>query len=305
MLAGKTVGVQVPSFALLTPLEDNVIAGQPCILEQVPLLARSLTFDARVSADPRPALAKVRALLDPSSTLAGIGAPLARVLQRDIPGLRSFPLLAVGGVSIPVTQGALWINLHAGDRGSLDDRAHLVIATLAESFRLTDDTECFRYREGRDLSGYEDGTENPTGDKAKAAVFREDGSSFVAVQKWVHDLAWFTSRPDAERDAIIGRRASDNTEIVEADVSAHVKRSAQESFDPEAFMVRRSMPWMTDSAKGLLFIAYGESLDRYERVLERMIGLEDGIVDGLFHFSRPTTGGYFFCPPLRGGQIDL
>jgi putative iron-dependent peroxidase len=65
------------------------------------------------------------------------------------------------------------------------------------------------------------------------------------------------------------------------------------------------MPWGGVSEHGLYFVAYGESLDRFEQVLTRMVGHEDGIVDGLFSFTRPTTGGYYWCPPLRDGRLDL
>ena len=36
-----------------------------------------------------------------------------------------------------------------------------------------------------------------------------------------------------------------------------------------------------------------------------MIGLEDGIVDGLFRFSRPLATSYYWCPPLRASALDL
>jgi porphyrinogen peroxidase len=52
-------------------------------------------------------------------------------------------------------------------------------------------------------------------------------------------------------------------------------------------------------------VAYVESLDRYERVLRRMAGLEDGEVDGLLGVTRATSGGYYFCPPLLDGALDL
>ena len=74
---------------------------------------------------------------------------------------------------------------------------------------------------------------------------------------------------------------------------------------PPAFMVRRSMPWQTAHQQGLEFIAYVESLDRFERVLRRMIGADDGIVDGLFTFSRPVTGGYYWCPPISGTRLNF
>jgi putative iron-dependent peroxidase len=37
----------------------------------------------------------------------------------------------------------------------------------------------------------------------------------------------------------------------------------------------------------------------------KMAGLTDGIVDGLFTFSRPVRGSYFWCPPVRDGKLDL
>jgi putative iron-dependent peroxidase len=84
-----------------------------------------------------------------------------------------------------------------------------------------------------------------------------------------------------------------------------VKRTAQESFDPPAFMVRRSMPWAGAQEEGLEFVAFVAALDGFERMMRRMAGLEDGIVDGLFTFSRAVTGGYYWCPPARGGRLDL
>ena len=95
-----------------------------------------------------------------------------------------------------------------------------------------------------------------------------------------------------ERDHTMGRRLVDNEEIDDAPASAHVKRTAQESFDPEAFVVRRSMPWSAGREAGLQFVAFGRSFDAFEAQLRRMVGLEDGIVDGLFRISRPRTGSW-------------
>jgi putative iron-dependent peroxidase len=132
-----------------------------------------------------------------------------------------------------------------------------------------------------------------------------DGGSLLALQRWVHDLDAFERFTPAERDAVMGRSIETNEELADAPPSAHVKRAAQESFEPEAFMVRRSMPYSAGSESGLVFLAFGETLDRYERVLRRMLGLEDGVVDGLFTFSRALSGGYYFCPPLAAGRLDL
>ncbi len=279
--------------------------AQPLVLAPVPATARSVTFTLRAASDPRAGLDSLSGVIEPATTVFGLGAPLVVALGGEVPGLRAFPALTSGAVFVPSTQAALWLLVRGDDRGEVDDRVRRARSALGDAYRVSDDLDLFKYRDGRDLSGYVDGTENPTDDAAIEAAIGPDGSSFVAVQRWVHDLEWFRRLEQQERDNVIGRRASDNEELDDAPDYAHVKRAAQESYEPPAFMLRRSMPYINRRDKGLLFIAYGESLDRFEHVLRRMTGLDDGVVDGLFRFSRPATGSYFWCPPIDGGRLDL
>jgi putative iron-dependent peroxidase len=199
--------------------------------------------------------------------------------------------------------------LCGADSTPIFDRFEKVRAALAPAFVVDDAIDTFTYAGGRDLTGYVDGTENPVDEAAHEAALlmaeeRLGGASFVAVQRWAHDLARFRAFSPERRDHTIGRRIGDNEEIDEAPESAHVKRAAQESFDPHAFLVRRSMPWANAHTQGLEFISYTNALDKFERILRRMLGLDDGIVDALFSFSRPQTGGFYWCPPLSDGQLD-
>lgn len=283
--------------------------SQPSILAPLAAHGRSLSFRLKPEADPRAALSRLAREWQPAWGVVGLGAPLVAALGRSLPGLHPFPALAGPGVSVPSTQQALWVLLLGEAPSPLFDRAQALHGWLAEAFDLVDGQDTFQYAGGRDLTGYEDGTENPQDEAAVAAALVPEGalagSSYVAVQRWSHDLAHFRSHSPAERDDLIGRRQADNEELEDAPESAHVKRSAQESYSPEAFMVRRSMPWATAREQGLEFIAYGHSLAAFEQVLTRMVGLEDGVVDGLFRFSRPVTGGYYWCPPLAGARLDL
>jgi porphyrinogen peroxidase len=111
--------------------------------------------------------------------------------------------------------------------------------------------------------------------------------------------------PRRQQDHTFGRERSSNEELAHAPESAHVKRTAQESFTPQAFILRRSMPWAEGNQGGLVFTAYGHSLDAFEALLRRMSGAEDGITDALFTFTEPRTGAYFWCPPVRDGCLDL
>jgi len=282
---------------------------QASILEPIPLVGRSLTFRVAPETDIPNALRRLRDGFSPDCGVVGIGEPVALALGRPIDGLRTFAAMSGPACSVPSTQQALCFLLRGPDRGAVFDLTQDIRELVADAFLLVDSVDTFKYREGRDLTRFEDGTENPKGKLArKAAIVGEgplEGSSFVAVQRWVHDLGRFRKFEEARREELIGRRAESNEEIEDAPESAHVKRTAQESFDPEAFMVRRSMPWATAEQEGLEFVAFVESLDRYERQMHRMVGHDDGIVDGLFSFSHPVTGGYYWCPPVKDGKLDL
>ncbi len=270
----------------------------------------SLSLALASGADAHETLRGLAAGFDPHWGMVGIGEPLAKAIGRRVPGLRAFPAMSAPGCGVPSTQQALWILLTARDQGGVFDIFRKVEALVADAFVQADSMPTFIYADHRDLTGYEDGTENPKGKAAATAALVDSGkglagSSFVAVQRWEHDLDHFNGHPQKVRDAIIGRRRSDNAELPRAPETSHVKRSTQESYDPPAFMMRRSMPWATTWGQGLEFIAYGRTLDAYERMMRRMAGLDDGLVDALFSFSRPVTGGYYWCPPVRSGKLDL
>ncbi|SFI10040.1 putative iron-dependent peroxidase [Collimonas sp. OK307] len=287
--------------------------AQPGILDALAPLGRSLAFrlnDHNIAHNLQAALTRLREVFAADWGVVGLGMPLVDALDQHVAGLRPFPALEGHGCAAPSTQQAMWILLRGSERSSLFERTAQLVELLGDALVLEDALDTFRYRDNRDLTGYEDGTENPKDAAAIAAALVAEGagrqgSSFVAVQRWIHDLTRFRGFPAAQRDASIGRQISDNEEIEDAPESAHAKRTAQESFTPEAYMVRHSMPWDTGLQQGTEFIAYGESSDRFENVLRRMLGHEDNIVDALFSFSRPVTGGYYWCPPLRDGRLDL
>jgi putative iron-dependent peroxidase len=269
----------------------------------------------------RAALKRLQTLTDGSQAVAGIGPQLATALGKRLPFLRKLPALQGPRFQVPSTPTALCLWLRGTDRGELLELTRRLAEALNPAFVLQHSVDAFVHQRGsnglgRDLTGYEDGTENPEGDEAAQAAFAQtqgdglDGGSCWALQQWLHDFSAFNAMPAHAQDHAIGRRRSDNDELEDAPESAHVKRTAQESFEPEAFIMRRSMPWWSTSPQGvdhagLMFSAFGHSFDAFEAQMRRMLGMEDGISDALFGFSRPLTGCYLWCPPMRNGQLDL
>ena len=261
--------------------------------------------------------------IDGDNIVVGLGQSILKMLGSDkankIPELRTMPAISGPGFEIPSTPGALWCWLRGKDKGELFHQSRevesLLCAGLSPVFQLEEVVDSFQYQHNRDMSGYEDGTENPTGDEAFAAAIVQgqgpalDGSSFVALQQWVHDFDLLDGMEQEHKDNVIGRRLSDNEELDDAPETAHVKRTAQESFtegfEEGAFLLRRSMPWADGMESGLYFVAFGHSFAAFEAQMKRMVGDEDGIVDALFSFTRPITGSYFWCPPMKNGKLNL
>lgn len=283
--------------------------AQPGILADLPSQARYLSFQLISTPPPDQLRAQLEQLIIDDNLVVGLGSSLINTLGLSRVSLPPFPSYPTSPVDIPATPAALWCWLRGDDRGELIHTTLRLQQHFASTLALEQCVDSFRFQAGRDLTGYEDGTENPAGDDALAAAVVGSGplqhSSFVAVQRWQHQMARFDALTPAQQDHSIGRRRSDNEELDDAPESAHVKRTAQESFTPEAFVLRRSMPWNDANNQGLVFVAFGHSLQAFEQQLQRMCGVDDGIVDALFQFTQPKTGAYFWCPPVQGGQLAL
>lgn len=297
--------------------------AQAGILAPVPAQARYVFFSLGACSpdELRGALSRLQAHVDGQNMVAGFGPQLVDHLGARIPLLREFPQLKGPQFEAPSTPAALCLWLRGNERGELIARTSELSHLLAPALQLNHVVDTFVHQRGqndhgRDLTGYEDGTENPENDDAIACAITQgqsaglDGSSFWALQQWQHDFNAFGKLSSQAKDHAIGRRLSDNEELDDAPESAHVKRTAQESFEPEAFVLRRSMPWWQVSPQGrdqsgLMFSAFGCSFDAFEAQMRRMLGMDDGISDALFGFSKPLTGSYFWCPPVKQGKLDL
>lgn len=281
---------------------------QPGILQDVPDHSRYL--ECRIKQDmPKPriieALNELASNIDGDECVLGLGASLLQRFDVEVQDDLHFNNHQSHGLHVPATPQDLMIWVRGSDVGMVHLKASQMLSILDGVFECEYATNAFKHLDGRDLTGYEDGTENPEGDEAILAVAHDDGSTVMALQKWVHNLAHFKSLSQDDQDDIIGRRLSDNEEFESAPENAHVKRAAQESFEPQAFMLRRSMAFAEPHQAGLMFASFSKNAEPFNQIMNRMVGLDDGLTDHLFRFSQPVTGAFYWCPPMKGNTLDL
>lgn len=283
----------------------------------VPALAQHLFLDVKTSANRSLALAALRNLAaqsDGQRCVLGLSHRLCQRLGISAPvRLKPFAPPAKSRIKLPDTPCDLWLWLRSKAADDGKQQAALLtlqrelVGQLEDQFEVKDVVQSFRHGAGHDLTGYEDGTENPKGSQALISAIAPDGSSFVAIQKWQHQWHKIDAMRESERNLAVGRVRTSNAEIEDAPESAHVKRTAQEDFilsdGSEGFSLRRSMPWRDAQQSGLMFISFGKNFEAFEAQLSRMTGADDGITDAIFKMSKPVSSAYFWCPP-RGHLLS-
>ncbi len=207
------------------------------------------------------------------------------------------------------TPGDLLFHIRAKRMDLCFELATQIMIKLGAAVSPADEVHGFRYFDDRDLLGFVDGTENPTGQEAVDAVLigQEDpafsGGSYVIVQKYRHDLAAWNTLPTEAQERIIGRAKLSDIELDDAikPTSAHNALTTIVKDGKEIKILRDNMPFgrVGEGEFGTYFIGYSRSPSTIEEMLENMfIGRPPGNYDRILDFSRAVTGNLFFVPPL-------
>jgi putative iron-dependent peroxidase len=210
----------------------------------------------------------------------------------------------------PATPGDILLHIRAERMDLCFELAAQVMARLAGSVTPVDEVHGFRYFDDRDLIGFVDGTENPTGEASVAAtiVGEEDpafaGGSYVIVQRYLHNLPTWNAQPTEAQERIIGRTKLEDIELDDAmkPTSAHNALTTLIENGEQIDILRHNMPFgnVSHGDAGTFFIGYAKSPRPIEQMLENMfIGRPPGNYDRLLDFTRPVTGSTFFAPSVQ------
>jgi putative iron-dependent peroxidase len=206
------------------------------------------------------------------------------------------------------TPGDLLFHIRAWQLDLCFELATRVMERLAGAVTLCDEVQGFKFFESRDLLGFVDGTENPGGAAAELAVTVGDedpdfaGSSYVIVQKYLHDMVSWDALPVEEQEKAIGRTKLSDIELSDLAKPADSHVALNTVTDPdgtERQILRDNMPFGSPGRGefGTYFIGYSSTPDVTEQMLENMfIGNPPGVHDRILDFSTAVTGSLFFVP---------
>ncbi|WP_042874121.1 Dyp-type peroxidase [Acinetobacter haemolyticus] len=213
-----------------------------------------------------------------------------------------------GAFNMPVVPADVFIHIASARADLCFAMSQAFFAGIQDKVEVLDERACFRQFDGRDLTGFIDGTENPQfpEDRAEATLIPDSAGvfadgSFIFAQRYVHDLAkWHQLKVDAQ-EHVIGRTKLESIEL-DDDVkpeNAHVARTVVEDDTGEEMeILRHSLPYGDGKGEqGLFFVAYTNNLNIIDEMLKRMFGTTgDGIHDRLLHFTTAVDGAYYFAP---------
>ena len=231
----------------------------------------------------------------------------AQIYQQVPEGFK--PLAPIhGSFEMPVNPADVLIHIAAQRTDICFALSQAFFEGITDKVDVLDERVCFRNFDGRDLTGFIDGTENPQfpDDRAEVALLGEDqgvfsDGSFVFAQRYAHNLEkWKQLKVDTQ-EQVIGRTKLESIELDDEikPENSHVARTVVEDAEGEEMeILRHSLPYGDGKGdQGLFFIAYTQDLSIIDAMLFRMFGTSgDGIHDRLLHFVTPMDGAYYFAP---------
>jgi len=244
--------------------------------------------------------------------VTGFGAAAwDRISDADKPaGLHPFREIKAGPRHAVATAGDVLFHIRAVRMDLCFELAGQIMSRLGSAVTVESEVHGFRYFDDRDLIGFVDGTENPTGLAAARATLIGDedpafaGGSYVIVQQYLHDVAAWNALPVEEQEKIIGRTKLADIELADdvKPTSAHNALTTITGADGEEIQILRdNMPFgsVGDGRYGTYFIGYARSPATIEQMLTNMfVGSPEGNYDRLLDFSTAITGNLFFVPAV-------
>ena len=267
-------------------------------------------LDLRAGASATSLVSALAAMCGPETTIAGVSfvVGFAPELWRSVApvpaeagssAVQPFEAISGPGFTMPATQHDAWFWISGGGRDVVFDSTVRVLDAVSSLASVGSELGGWLYQHTRDLTGFIDGTENPSTLEAERVAVAGDGSSVLLYQKWRHLPSW-RGLTDEEQERVIGRTKADSVQL-DDDVmpeDSHVSRNVVEENGEELAIYRRNVAYGGPTDHGTVFVGFCASQHPLDTMLRRMAGADDGIRDALTRYTTPLSGAYYLVPAV-------
>lgn len=220
-----------------------------------------------------------------------------------------FSPLSVDDLAMPAIPYDVLLKIRA-DRY---DVLHLAIQQcyqlLMPHLELVEQTHCFRFMDGRDLTGFIDQPLPPRGRKKRElALINETQQpelaqgSYLFYQRYRLDLNRWQQLTQSQQEAIIGQRKLDGQQLPTAQLHEHshaVKAAVVDAFGQYYPLVFQNMPYGQLKSQGLVILACSADPSAYLAWLSRRLGDSAGQnYDLLLDYVQADSCAAFFAPSV-------
>ncbi|MDO4911669.1 MAG: Dyp-type peroxidase [Corynebacterium sp.] len=212
----------------------------------------------------------------------------------------SAPIVGKDDYTMPATQSDIWLWISGSDRSVVFDCAKYLHTKLDSVVEFVRETPGWVYHANHDLTGFEDGTENPGTLNAPSIAADAEGDSILLFQHWTHRAASWDNTPEHEQEKVIGRTKPDSVELDDDAMpeNSHVERSTVRVEGKSQEIFRRNVAYGDLTTHGTVFVGFAQDQWRMEEMLRQMVGL-NGPRDALTYFTQPISGGWYICPSIE------
>lgn len=212
------------------------------------------------------------------------------------------------------TEGDLFFHIRADKMDVCYEMMLIIHKLLKDVIDPVDETHGFRFRDGRAIFGFVDGTENPDIEEAQDVVYIDDekdpyqDGTYVLAQKYTFDLDLWETLTIEQQELVVGRTKEYDLELSDdkKPSNAHTEISkAHDSMGEEVKIMRANIAFAEPSKNifGSYFLGYSKDFSITLQMLQHMFeGKDSDSHDSILDYFSTVSGNLFFVPSYE--QLD-
>lgn len=221
--------------------------------------------------------------------------------------LSPFPNMQCEDRSAPVQACDLYVQIRADRLDICQAMGIEVMQILNMHTELVEQTQAFRYLDGRDWTGFVIADDNPRGSKKfdVSLVNASDdkvfaGGSYIHVQRYRHDLVKWNRLSEKHQQQVMGKTKEHNMDVLGSGLDTHAFRTKMIGPDGQfPVLLNQSMPYGNMLSQGLYFVSCSAHPNAFRNYLySRIYGDNNGHYDRLLDYTCAETGAAFFAPSV-------